>query len=90
MVTVKEKTTVTQLIHGNCPNHSRTEISVRDVNMNRLVEGAGIVGTTEEYVMAAQRLVEHGYLRGDAERKKTRAGRKSNAPPARPRTSRQR
>jgi uncharacterized peroxidase-related enzyme len=59
-------------------------------NMNRLVEGAGIVGTTEEYVMPAQRLVEHGYLRGDAERKKTRAGRKSNAPPARPRTSRQR
>ena len=31
MVTVKEKTTVTQRIHGNCPTHSRTEISVRDV-----------------------------------------------------------
>src|SRR5262249_34087904 len=31
MVTVKGKTTVTQRIHGNCPTHSRTEISVRDV-----------------------------------------------------------
>src|SRR5215472_1462128 len=31
MVTVKEKTTVTQRIRGNCPTHSRTEISVRDV-----------------------------------------------------------
>jgi hypothetical protein len=29
-------------------------------NMNRLVEGAGIVGSTEEYFVAAQRLVEHG------------------------------
>jgi uncharacterized peroxidase-related enzyme len=38
-------------------------------NMNRLVEGAGIVGTPEEYSVAAQRLVEHSYLRG-AERKK--------------------
>jgi uncharacterized peroxidase-related enzyme len=57
-------------------------------NMNRLVEGAGIVGTTEGYAMAAQRLVEHGYLRGGAERKKTRASRKSNAAPARPRAKR--
>ena len=31
MVSVKEKTTVTQSIHGNCPTHSRTEIAVRDV-----------------------------------------------------------
>ena len=31
MVTVKEKTTVTQHVHGACPTHSRTEISVRDV-----------------------------------------------------------
>ena len=31
MVTVKEKTTVTQRIHGSCPTHSCTEISVRDV-----------------------------------------------------------
>src|SRR6266481_5887940 len=32
MVTVKEKTTGTQRIRGSCPTHSRTEISVRDVN----------------------------------------------------------
>jgi putative redox protein len=31
MVVVREKTTVTQRIHGNCPTHSRTEIAVRDV-----------------------------------------------------------
>ena len=31
MVVVREKTTVTQRIHDNCPTHSRTEISVRDV-----------------------------------------------------------
>jgi uncharacterized peroxidase-related enzyme len=49
-------------------------------NMNRLVEGAGIVGTSEEYSVAAQRLVEHGYLRG-VERKKTRASRRSNRGP---------
>jgi hypothetical protein len=42
-------------------------------NMNRLVEGAGIVGTSEDYAMAARRLVEHGYLRGTAPRKKARA-----------------
>jgi uncharacterized peroxidase-related enzyme len=57
-------------------------------NMNRLVEGAGIVGTSEDYAVAAQRLVAHGYLRGSMERKKTRASRKSNAAPARPRMRR--
>ena len=31
MVVVREKTTVTQHVHGNCSSHSRTEISVRDV-----------------------------------------------------------
>ena len=31
MVTVREKTTVTQRVHGACATHSRTEISVRDV-----------------------------------------------------------
>jgi hypothetical protein len=45
--------------------------------MNRLVEGAGIVGTSEDYAMAARRLVEHGYLRGTAPRKKARASQKS-------------
>ena len=57
-------------------------------NMNRLVEGAGIVGTSEEYATAAERLVNHGYLRGGAEREKARGSRKSNAAPARPRTKR--
>ena len=31
MVVVREKTTIMQRIHGNCPTHSRTEIAVRDV-----------------------------------------------------------
>ena len=31
MILVKEKTVVTQRIHGDCPTHSRTEISTRDV-----------------------------------------------------------
>lgn len=31
MAMVKEKTIVTQRIHGNCQTHSRTEISTRDV-----------------------------------------------------------
>ena len=31
MAVIKEKTTVTQRIHGACPTHSRTEVSVRDV-----------------------------------------------------------
>lgn len=33
-------------------------------NMNRLVEGAGIVGTPEGYTHGAKRLVEDGYLSG--------------------------
>src|SRR5260370_29460363 len=31
MVCVREKTTVTQRIHGNCSTYSRTEIAIRDV-----------------------------------------------------------
>ena len=31
MAVVKEKTVVTQHIHGDCPTHSRTEIFTRDV-----------------------------------------------------------
>jgi len=31
MAVVKEKTVVTQRIHGDCPTHARTEISTRDV-----------------------------------------------------------
>jgi uncharacterized peroxidase-related enzyme len=33
-------------------------------NMNRLVEGAGIIGTPETYSAGAQRLVAEGYLTG--------------------------
>jgi len=59
-------------------------------NMNRLVEGAGIVGTTEEYSVAAQRLVAHGYLRGDVKRARSRASRKSKAVAPRRRAKRKR
>ena len=31
IVTVREKLFVTQQVHGDCPTHSRTDISVRDV-----------------------------------------------------------
>lgn len=31
MAIVKEKTTVTQRLHADCPTHSRTEVIVRDV-----------------------------------------------------------
>jgi putative redox protein len=31
MAVVKQKTVVTQRVHGDCPTHSRTEISTRDV-----------------------------------------------------------
>jgi hypothetical protein len=59
-------------------------------NMNRLVEGAGIVGTAEEYSEAAQKLVEHAYLRGDATRRKSRTRRKSKSVPPRRRVKRRR
>jgi len=49
-------------------------------NMNRLVEGAGIVGTAEEYSVAAQRLVEHGYLSGAVRRGRSRTRSKSVSP----------
>ena len=52
-------------------------------NMNRLVEGAGIVGNTEHYRAAAQRLAEHGYVRGRAEGQRAQAGRRAK-PAARP------
>jgi uncharacterized peroxidase-related enzyme len=32
-------------------------------NMNRLVEGSGIVGTADDYKVAAERLVQQGYSR---------------------------
>ena len=54
----------------------------------RLVEGAGIVGTTEEYSVAAQRLVEHGYLRGAVRRGRIRTRSKSVSPRRRTRPKR--
>ena len=49
-------------------------------NMNRLVEGAGIVGSTEEYSVVAQRLVEHGYLRAAVRRRRSPTRSKSVSP----------
>jgi hypothetical protein len=59
-------------------------------NMNRLVEGAGIVGTAEEYSEAAQRLVEHGYLRGNVTGRKARPGHRASSAQPRRRTKRKR
>jgi putative redox protein len=57
MVTVKEKTTVTQRIRGNCPTHSRTEISVRDVKAvidePKEREGTNMGPTPTETMVAA-------------------------------------
>ena len=56
MVTVKEKTTVTQRIRGNCPTHSRTEISVRDVKAvidEPKREGTNMGPTPTETMVAA-------------------------------------
>jgi uncharacterized OsmC-like protein len=57
MVTVREKTTVTQRIRGNCPTHSRTEISVRDVKAvidePKEREGTNMGPTPTETMVAA-------------------------------------
>src|SRR5262252_2221376 len=57
MVTVKEKTTVTQRIRGDCPTHSRTEISVRDVRTvidePKEREGTNMGPTPTETMVAA-------------------------------------
>src|SRR5215470_3942517 len=57
MITVKEKTTVTQRIQGNCPTHSRTEISVRDVKAvidePKEREGTNMGPTPTETMVAA-------------------------------------
>lgn len=58
-------------------------------NMNRLVEGAGIIGNSKEYSVAAERLVAHGYLGGGTSRTKAGASRKHKRAPAR-RASRRR
>jgi putative redox protein len=57
MVTVKEKTTITQRVHGACPTHSRTEISVRDVTSvidePKEREGTNMGPTPTETMVAA-------------------------------------
>ena len=57
MVVVKEKTTVTQRIHGSCPTHSRTEVSVRDVRTvidePREREGTNMGPTPTETMVSA-------------------------------------
>jgi putative redox protein len=57
MVVVREKTTVSQHIHGTCPTHSRTEISVRDVHTvidePKEREGTNMGPTPTETMLAA-------------------------------------
>ena len=56
-VTVREKTTVTQRVHGACATHSRTEISVRDVKAvidePKEREGTNMGPTPTETMVAA-------------------------------------
>jgi putative redox protein len=57
MVVVKEKIAVTQRIHGDCPTHSRTDISVRDVKAvidePKEREGTNMGPTPTETMVAA-------------------------------------
>lgn len=57
MVVIKEKIVVTQRIHGDCPTHSRTEISTRDVRTvidePREREGTNMAPTPTETLVAA-------------------------------------
>ena len=57
MALVKEKTVVTQRIHGDCPTHSRTEISTRDVRTiidePRERDGTNMAPTPTETLVAA-------------------------------------
>ena len=57
MVTVREKTTVTQPIHGKCPTPSRTAIAVRDVSTvidePKEREGTNMGPTPTETMVAA-------------------------------------
>src|SRR5262249_37330947 len=57
MVTVKEKTTVTQRIRGNCPTHSRTEISVRDVST--VIDEPKETETMVEALIARTNVISH-------------------------------
>ena len=57
MVVIKEKTVVTQRIHGDCPTHSRTEISTRDVKTvvdePKERDGTNMAPTPTETLVAA-------------------------------------
>ena len=57
MVVVREKTSVTQHIHGNCSSHSRTEISVLDVwsiiDNPRERDGTNMGPTPTEMIVSA-------------------------------------
>src|SRR5713101_3875605 len=57
MVTIKEKVTVTQRVHGSCPTHSRTDISTRDVKTvidePRERDGTNMGPTPTETMVAA-------------------------------------
>lgn len=57
MAVIKEKTVVTQRIHGECPTHSRTEISTRDVKTTidepKEREGTNMAPTPTETLVGA-------------------------------------
>lgn len=57
MAEVKQKTTVTQKLHASCPTHSRTDVSVRDVEtvIDEPVErdGTNLAPTPTETMVAA-------------------------------------
>lgn len=57
MAVVKEKTVITQRIHGDCPTHSRTEISTRNVatiiDEPKERDGTNLGPTTTETLVAA-------------------------------------
>ncbi len=59
-------------------------------NMVRLVEGAGIVGTVEDYSVAAERLYAQGYLRSGKARKDSTMSRRSKSAAPGQRTKRTR
>jgi uncharacterized OsmC-like protein len=78
MVVVREKTTGTQRIHGNCPTHSRTEIAVRDVRTvidePKEREGTNMGPTPTETMVAAliacTNVISHKCAKSTASRSK--------------------
>jgi uncharacterized peroxidase-related enzyme len=57
-------------------------------NMNRLVDGTGIVGTPEAYAVAARQLAAHGYSARGAGRARSPQRHKPRRRPSRPRAKR--